>query len=177
MPCRKTASGALTRAWTTTWPSRSKRPSFSGSCNRSALIQPRRLSRSSIGKSRGSRSPATRQPFKSYWLPLQRNARKGWRRFTRALPPGTRPPETSAWRARLEIAAAIVFTAGALGYFVMVPRSAVRELDMSVDDALKYIISMGVVTPRRRHVPPGRGAHAAPGHHRRLHLHVLVEPW
>jgi uncharacterized membrane protein len=33
------------------------------------------------------------------------------------------------------------------GYFVMVPRSAVRELDMSVDEALKYIISMGVVAP------------------------------
>ena len=34
------------------------------------------------------------------------------------------------------------------GYFVMVPRSAVIELDMSVDAALKYIISMGVVAPR-----------------------------
>ena len=33
------------------------------------------------------------------------------------------------------------------GYFVMVPSSAVRELDMSVDEALKYIISMGVVAP------------------------------
>ncbi len=36
------------------------------------------------------------------------------------------------------------------GYFVMVPRESIRELDMSVDDALKYIISMGVVAPRRR---------------------------
>ena len=33
------------------------------------------------------------------------------------------------------------------GYFVMVPRSGVIELDMSVDDALKYIISMGVAAP------------------------------
>ncbi len=33
------------------------------------------------------------------------------------------------------------------GYFVMVPRSAVIELDMTVDDALKYIISMGVAAP------------------------------
>jgi uncharacterized membrane protein len=33
------------------------------------------------------------------------------------------------------------------GYFVMVPRSAVTELDMTVDEALKYIISMGVVAP------------------------------
>jgi len=40
------------------------------------------------------------------------------------------------------------------GYFVMLPRSSVRELDMSVDDALKYIISMGVVAPRRRHPAP-----------------------
>ena len=33
------------------------------------------------------------------------------------------------------------------GYFVMLPRTDVIELDMSVDDALKYIISMGVVSP------------------------------
>jgi uncharacterized membrane protein len=36
------------------------------------------------------------------------------------------------------------------GYFVMVPRSTVVELDMTVDEALKYIISMGVVAPVRR---------------------------
>ena len=34
------------------------------------------------------------------------------------------------------------------GYFIIVPRSRVRELDMTVDEALKYVISMGVVTPR-----------------------------
>lgn len=33
------------------------------------------------------------------------------------------------------------------GYFVIVPRSDVIELDMTVDQALKYIISMGVVPP------------------------------
>jgi len=33
------------------------------------------------------------------------------------------------------------------GYFVIVARSDVIELDMSVDQALKYIISMGVVAP------------------------------
>jgi uncharacterized membrane protein len=33
------------------------------------------------------------------------------------------------------------------GYFVIVARKDVIELDMSVDDALKYIISMGVVPP------------------------------
>jgi uncharacterized membrane protein len=36
------------------------------------------------------------------------------------------------------------------GYFVLVPTSRVRELDMTVDEALKYIISMGVVAPRPR---------------------------
>jgi uncharacterized membrane protein len=39
------------------------------------------------------------------------------------------------------------------GYFVIVPRARVHDLDMTVDDALKYIISMGVVAPRP-HVPP-----------------------
>ena len=33
------------------------------------------------------------------------------------------------------------------GYFVVVARKDVIELDMSVDEALKYIISMGVVPP------------------------------
>ena len=33
------------------------------------------------------------------------------------------------------------------GYFVIVPRADVIELEMSVDEAVKYIISMGVVEP------------------------------
>jgi len=33
------------------------------------------------------------------------------------------------------------------GFFLMMPRSDVIELDMNVDEALKYIISMGVVAP------------------------------
>jgi uncharacterized membrane protein len=33
------------------------------------------------------------------------------------------------------------------GYFVMVPRKDVVELDMTVDAAMKYVISMGVVAP------------------------------
>ena len=44
------------------------------------------------------------------------------------------------------------------GYFVMVRKSDVIELDMTVDDALKYIISMGVVSPARGR----RGAGGAP---------------
>jgi len=39
------------------------------------------------------------------------------------------------------------------GYFLMLPRSDVIELDISVDDALKYIISMGVVAPPSRARP------------------------
>lgn len=33
------------------------------------------------------------------------------------------------------------------GYFLIVPRRDTRELAMSVDEALKYVISMGVVAP------------------------------
>ena len=33
------------------------------------------------------------------------------------------------------------------GFFLMMPQSEVIELDISVDAALKYIISMGVVPP------------------------------
>jgi uncharacterized membrane protein len=42
------------------------------------------------------------------------------------------------------------------GYFVMLPRADVIELDMTVDEALKYIISMGVAAPGRN----GRGNEA-----------------
>ena len=34
------------------------------------------------------------------------------------------------------------------GFFLMMPKADVIELDMSVDEALKYIISMGTVTPK-----------------------------
>ena len=43
------------------------------------------------------------------------------------------------------------------GYFVMLKRSDVIELDMSVDEALKYIISMGTVAP----VPTTRSGRSA----------------
>lgn len=42
------------------------------------------------------------------------------------------------------------------GFFLMVPRSDVVELDMSVDAALKYIVSMGVVAPESR-LPAANG--------------------
>ena len=50
------------------------------------------------------------------------------------------------------------------GYFLLLPKSRTQELDMSVDEALKYIVSMGVVGP----TAPTRSAlleplpHAAP---------------
>lgn len=46
------------------------------------------------------------------------------------------------------------------GYLLIVPRSQVIELDMSVEEALKYVISMGVAAPgpQRR-----SGDHPAPG--------------
>ncbi|MBK6615518.1 DUF502 domain-containing protein [Ottowia sp.] len=40
------------------------------------------------------------------------------------------------------------------GFFLMVPRADVVELKMSVDEALKYIISMGVVVPPAREPHP-----------------------
>jgi uncharacterized membrane protein len=42
------------------------------------------------------------------------------------------------------------------GFFLIVPRSEVIELDMSVDEALKYIISMGVAEPSKPPVPNHR---------------------
>ncbi|MDB5809534.1 MAG: hypothetical protein JWN94_1656 [Betaproteobacteria bacterium] len=42
------------------------------------------------------------------------------------------------------------------GFFLMMPKSDVIVLDMSVDEALKYIISMGVVSPAGRVRPPAR---------------------
>jgi uncharacterized membrane protein len=41
------------------------------------------------------------------------------------------------------------------GFFLMLPRKDIIELEMSVDEALKYIISMGVVAPPMRN-PSGR---------------------
>jgi len=36
------------------------------------------------------------------------------------------------------------------GFFLMLPRTDVIELDMSVDEALKYVVSMGTVAPGDR---------------------------
>lgn len=57
------------------------------------------------------------------------------------------------------------------GFFLMLPRADIRPLDMSVDAALKYIVSMGVVPPPGPSMPaaaddsahqPGSGPDTAP---------------
>ena len=42
------------------------------------------------------------------------------------------------------------------GFFLIVPRAETVPLEMTVDDALKYIISMGVAEPAPRHLRPER---------------------
>jgi uncharacterized membrane protein len=52
------------------------------------------------------------------------------------------------------------------GFFLMMPREDVQVLDMSVDAALKYIVSMGVVVPGPGHEHARQGVlleHSAPG--------------
>ncbi len=48
------------------------------------------------------------------------------------------------------------------GFFIMVPRSDVVELDMSVDDGLKMIISAGVMVPEWKQPPDGTKAKVVP---------------
>ena len=57
------------------------------------------------------------------------------------------------------ISAALNATAG---YLVVVPRRQVVELDMSVDEAMKMIITCGVVTPRAHHADATRTPLAKP---------------
>ena len=45
------------------------------------------------------------------------------------------------------------------GFFLMLPQNDVIELDMAVDEALKYIISMGVVAPPARKRQPTAPSH------------------
>ncbi|MEK8025733.1 MAG: hypothetical protein RLY78_2238 [Pseudomonadota bacterium] len=48
------------------------------------------------------------------------------------------------------------------GFFLIMPRASVRSLGMSVDEALKYIISMGVVAPPDSAAPRPRPEGADP---------------
>jgi uncharacterized membrane protein len=47
------------------------------------------------------------------------------------------------------------------GYTIIVPPDEVHDVDMSVDDALKFVISMGVVTPLASELAPRGAAPAA----------------
>ena len=47
------------------------------------------------------------------------------------------------------------------GFFLMVPRADVKGLNMSVDEALKYVISMGVVAPPNSHANANANTNAA----------------
>lgn len=47
------------------------------------------------------------------------------------------------------------------GFFLMVPRGETVELGMSVDEALKYVVSMGVVAPPDRQGVAGPAAESA----------------
>jgi uncharacterized membrane protein len=49
------------------------------------------------------------------------------------------------------------------GFVVFVPREDVVELDMSVEDGLKMIMSLGVISPRAPAVPPGAQVAPSPG--------------
>ncbi|MGH8816242.1 MAG: DUF502 domain-containing protein [Achromobacter pestifer] len=48
------------------------------------------------------------------------------------------------------------------GFFLMMPRADASDLQMSVDAALKYIVSMGVVAPAQAPAPEDRPAPSSP---------------
>ncbi|HZY15847.1 MAG TPA: hypothetical protein VFE74_04415, partial [Ramlibacter sp.] len=48
------------------------------------------------------------------------------------------------------------------GYFMLLPRRECIELRMSVDEALRYVISMGVVLPAAAPPPAGAAPSAIP---------------
>lgn len=73
--------------------------------------------------------------------------------WTVALVTGTPVHEVTDHLGRDQIAVFVPTTPNiTAGFFLIVPRGETIELEMSVDDALKYIISMGVAEPARR--PP-----------------------
>ena len=71
--------------------------------------------------------------------------------WTIAFQTGVPAPAVAPWLAGEHVSVYVPTTPNPTGgYFLMLPRAQVRELDMTVDEALKYIISMGVVAPRLR---------------------------
>ena len=73
--------------------------------------------------------------------------------WTVALVTGTPEHEVSDILGREQIAVFVPTTPNiTAGFFLIVPRSETVELDMGVDAALKYLISMGVAEPASRQV-------------------------
>jgi uncharacterized membrane protein len=73
--------------------------------------------------------------------------------WTVALVTGTPQHEVAAILGPEQIAVFVPTTPNITsGFFLIVPRSETIELDMSVDAALKYIISMGVAEPAARQI-------------------------
>jgi uncharacterized membrane protein len=71
--------------------------------------------------------------------------------WTVALVTGNPEHEVASILGREQIAVFVPTTPNiTAGFFLIVPRSETIELDMSVDEALKYIISMGVAEPAAR---------------------------
>ncbi|MEO7742907.1 MAG: DUF502 domain-containing protein [Usitatibacter sp.] len=74
--------------------------------------------------------------------------------WTVALVTGTPEHEVADILGREQISVFVPTTPNiTAGFFLIVPRSETVELDMSVDAALKYIISMGVAEPPPRNRP------------------------
>ena len=77
--------------------------------------------------------------------------------WTVALVTGTPEHEVSDILGREQISVFVPTTPNiTAGFFLIVPRSETIELDMTVDEALKYIISMGVAEPPPRRARPER---------------------
>ena len=77
--------------------------------------------------------------------------------WTVALVTGTPEHEVAQLLGREQISVFIPTTPNITsGFFLVVPRADTIPLEMSVDDALKYIISMGVAEPAPRTSRPGR---------------------
>jgi len=82
--------------------------------------------------------------------------------WTIAFQTGTPAPAVAAQLAGEHISVYVPTTPNPTsGYFIVVPVARVHELEMTVDEALKYIISMGVVAPRAHPIAPIRRASAA----------------
>ncbi|MEO8740750.1 MAG: DUF502 domain-containing protein [Casimicrobiaceae bacterium] len=82
--------------------------------------------------------------------------------WTIAFQTGTPAPAVAARLAAEHISVYVPTTPNPTsGYFIVVPVTRVHELDMTVDEALKYIISMGVVAPKAHSAGPVRRAGAA----------------